>query len=512
MVGFVYRFDSLASKLNDDILSLIVATVYRDRVVRRATGFPQLAYLRHVLTLGWVSRQWRQASTRLASHILMYEQASNGSWLSNHGIIYKSPMVIRDLFVTSTNGHDSVPACMVCSTARISLADAMLCGLIQAQRVHCAATPQGAFVAGSLNKMYGNTISNVLLGDSLVDLQVLAGDHLWMMLRRCSRRLESLRIDGISATWVWDVVELAIGGHGRFPRLRSLDLRFLDDVQLPAGQVFDSDFDIDRMLLDQASARSAFFSLDSLSVVNFPMDIKYCLKVFPVKRLRNLRLDMAWHVVAQSLGSEQEQLQLLVDELQSLDGVLQITCLGIAQAIGSAKASSVIANVLTEARRARVLRADLSLQHPMTTIEMPHNLTFDRLSILEVHFPVYLGAVSALIQRMPVLRRLSVPYVSTAYESLSGSGCCYQNAVASFSLQVVELGLFDYQAKTAVVCGGLLAFVESLVALKLLVVEKKLALEMRRLIRKPRYHQAALPMSHLKKIRVTDKSSKFGRA
>ncbi|KAJ1882236.1 hypothetical protein H4R99_004628 [Coemansia sp. RSA 1722] len=504
MVGFVYRFDSLASKLNDDILSLIVATVYRDRVVRRATGFPQLSYLRHVLTLGWVNRQWRQASTRLVNHILIYEQTSNGSWLSNHSIIYKSPMVIRDLFVTSTNSHDSVPTCVVYSTVRISLADAMFCGLIQTQRVHYAVTPHGAFVAGSLNKMYGN-ISNVFLGDSLVDLQVFADDHLWMMLRRCSRRLENLRIDGISATWVWDVVELAIGGHGRFPKLRSLELRFLDDVQLPAGQIFDNDFDIDHML-DQASARSAFFNLDSLSVVNFPMDIKYCLKVFPVRRLRNLRLDMAWHV-AQSLGSE--QLQLLVNELQSLDGVLQITCLGIAQAIGSTKASSVITNVLTEARRARVLRVDLNLQHPMTMIEIPHSLMFDRLSILEVHFPVYLGAVSALIQSMPVLRRLSVPYVSTAYESLSG--CCYQNAVASFSLEVVELGLFDYQVKTAVVCGGLLAFVESLVALKLLVVEKKLALEMRRLIRKPRY-QAALPMSHLKKIRVTDKSSKFGRA
>ncbi|KAJ1822328.1 hypothetical protein LPJ75_000471 [Coemansia sp. RSA 2598] len=463
--------------------------------------------------------------------IVVYEQAADGQWRSNLDLLpgvsggRGMQAVVRSIYVTSACSASESPAftgSQPChpSAMRISVADALFGGLIEPCRVHYMLAPRKdanqPFVAtGALLLQrccfYRRLLADPLLGGSVVDLDLChfdgGDDAERLVLGRCAPQLVRLRLADMPAARVWDMLRLAAGDLGVFPMLQTLELRFLDDhlPGLPAAGNAAADYMLGRA---DGSHHQAFAALRSLCVANFPLDIRHCLEAFPLRRLRDLRLDMAWHV-ARGLSSSLHYLQALASELRSLDGHLHISCTGAMQAVGASRVSSLVRSVLAGCRNTRALCLELNLQRPLASIELSADAAFRRLSVLELHFAVNLSAVSALLGKMPVLRKLSVQHVSTAYESLACVAC--RLLPASVSLEVLELGLFDYQVTTAVVCGALLAFVESLVALRLLVVDKRLAMEMRRLVGGlcRRVLGASKPhASHLKRIRITDKSGK----
>ncbi|KAJ2879845.1 hypothetical protein FB639_002981, partial [Coemansia asiatica] len=436
MVGLLIHIcDSAAQRLCDDVLALIAATVYRDRVVLKPSGYPQLKQLRHLLAFGWVSRQWRRVAAQLVHRSVILEQTRSGQWLSNRSLLGMPGeiLAVRDIYVTSSIlfPSDTCP---------------LVEGMVRADRVHYAVAPHTqrevvvVVVVGSESAQHCGVYRRLLgysLSSLVVDLELrCCVDHrgLLLMVRRCAGQLECLRLLDIPAAWVGDILGMASSSYGGFPKLKTLDLRFLDDSIQP----------IDGSTVPCLTDHWAFGALEFLCVVNFPLDITRCLGVFPLKGLRGLRLDMVWRVA--------KTLLLLPNELRSLDDSLQISCTGALLAVSSTRVSNILQNVLSASQNARKLRLELNLPRPFSSIDIATDV-FPCLSVLEIHFAVHLGCVQALISRMPVLRRLAVPYVSTAPESL---GCLVVGLSASVSVEVVELGLFDYQVSTAAVCAGLM--------------------------------------------------------
>ncbi|KAJ1940587.1 hypothetical protein GGF37_003913 [Kickxella alabastrina] len=145
------------------------------------------------------------------------------------------------------------------------------------------------------------------------------------------------------------------------------------------------------------------------------------------------------------------------------------------------------------------MRVAFTLHHALQPCHWP--LGFAGMSCdlrsLELHITIYLSAVMDLLQHMPLLHRLSIPYISTAPESFlaaSVSGC-------GARLETLQMGFCDYQMSTSSLCLAVLEFVAGFERLLWLVHEPGFAAELRGCIK---LFAARRCLPHLARVCIDD--------
>ncbi|KAI9501753.1 hypothetical protein GGI25_004334 [Coemansia spiralis] len=278
----------------------------------------------------------------------------------------------------------------------------------------------------------------------------VAGASLVELVRATSLVLEDLSLFDVPTAGVPAVLTLGdFAGGVRFARLQSLSLSFVDSNnnrhRSQAGY------------FARVPKRHSlmFGKLRHLRVRNYPYDVTECLARFAADR----HLDHVYVETSVIATLEELDLQLIRLSVRSLS----VLCIGNMH-MSERNAEAVLARLLIAKSNMHKLHIAMSLQYP---VHIGGPVGCRSLRTLSLHVPIHLDQVAAMLPELPCLRILRIPYVSTAVvpqddprsiEELWTRLRHTRMPCVSASVELVDLGFWDYRQNTHVLCVQILYF------------------------------------------------------
>ncbi|KAJ2716550.1 hypothetical protein H4R19_000581 [Coemansia spiralis] len=322
-----------------------------------------------------------------------------------------------------------------------------------------------AAAVGAISASFPQLPATISVACELTALAIPFGTTGPLLGAAAAATLTDLRLLAIPSHCVWDVLDPEVP----FPCLRALDLQFLPGAAPPPPP--------------HPRLADPFPRLRRLALADPPVAVRECLRLAaPGGRLVRVAVETSAATAHAVAG---------LDAAAQLPGAraLDVACIGAAP-IAHGDAEMVARQVLrTASATAQHLRLSLATRLPVALDGLC--MQAERLQTLELRVPVALAQVAPLLQQLPSLWKLKLPYVSTAelpatevrsldklYAQMAHPPAPVLAKPLSRSVQIAHIGFWDYRQSTRALCCHLLHFALRLPALQTLVHDSQSAVAM----------------------------------
>ncbi|KAI8320117.1 hypothetical protein GQ54DRAFT_312949 [Martensiomyces pterosporus] len=320
-----------------------------------------------------------------------------------------------------------------------------------------------------------------------------------------SDSLVELCLTDISQTQVWDILFMTSSSSqlARFPNLRCLDLDFAPepahtngDWGLPMGAAIGGQWiaPLSPSSPSPGAAQLAFSRLQRLYIREYTYNISDFLAFFPCHTINRVLVECSGRGIL-SLDLE------AFKQLQRAD----VSCAGLVR-FGHDRAEKFAHQLLSATSSVRKLRLTIMTQPPL---ELPAKVGCVNLRLLELRSPVALESIAPLLDQMPHLWKLCLPYVTTglpssgrpeSFDSLRADVAAQQGPIST-SVQKIIMGFWDYKQCTRALCCQILAFLVRIPSLLTLVHDTEFAKALQTTISTLHFYNIE-PPSHLQTMAI----------
>ncbi|KAJ2693272.1 hypothetical protein H4218_006106 [Coemansia sp. IMI 209128] len=451
MVGLVLH--PFARALPCDVVNLIVRAFYTYHVALTVRGFPTDPRfglrLRRLVPLASVDSQWRHAVLPLLYRTLVCEEYAGGR-RSNLGLFAAKGRRrwVRHLLVLGGGNAGELLSVGWPGLEQMSVVGGFAGVEFMRESVDLQA----------LSRVNAPCVSMRLMNSHCAITHLWVGGDALPLVRRIARDLVSLRVGDIA-----DGVELlAVLGDAHFQALEALTLEFRDAS--PGSHVVGD--------VRPLAVPGCFPALRALVVRHCPFDVRVCLAAIGGASAGCGRLGRLEVYRSRADVLALAESRAVLPPARSV----VVACVGVARAPVD-QAERFVAAALSNRSLFSVGSLSLTVigSRPVAFVE---GVACVGLRALELRVPLRLDVAERLLEQMPRLQRLCLPYVATEATMLS----VRKGGVLSKSLQLLSMGFWDCRQDLRALSLAVIAFVGRLPELRTLVHDSHVAAAVRRMI------------------------------